>query len=116
MVHFKNRRQGLYYLFLTLLIVKTSISQIDMETFAGKKYGKLYKEINNDSSFVSCRLLTATPNSITGVELYFENDIHYVVSFRKGRLDDGYDCDSFSIRGAKIYVIHYYKGKEYQTG
>ena len=104
-------------LFLTiLLIANTTFSQIKMENYVAKNYGKLYKEVVKDSSFISCRLLTATRNVVTGVELYFKNDVHYVVSFKKGRLDDGYDCDSFSIRGSKVYVIHYYKGKEYQTG
>lgn len=99
-----------------LLIANTSFSQIQMENYVAKNYGKLYKEVMKDSSFVSCRLLTATRNVVTGVELYFKNDIHYVVSFKKGRLDDGFDCDSYSLRTSKIYVIHYYKGKEYQTG
>lgn len=101
---------------IILLLANTSFSQIKMEDYVAKNYGKLYKEVMKDSSFVSCRLLTATRNVITGVELYFKDDVHYVVSFKKGRLDDGYNCDSFAIRGAKVYVIHYYKGKEYQTG
>lgn len=93
-----------------------SFAQIDMEPFAGKRYGSLYKKIKDDSSFVGCRLLTAAPDNITGVELYFKNNINYVVSFKKGKLNDGYNCDSFPIRGAKIYVIHKFKGTEYKEG
>lgn len=104
------------FLCFSLLFANVSFSQIKMEEYVAKNYGKLYKEIINDSSFVGCRLLTATRNVVTGVELYFKDDVHYVVSFKKGRLDDGYDCDSFAIRTSKVYVIHYYKGKEYQTG
>lgn len=104
------------FFFFTLLITTTSFSQIDMEAFAGKSYGALYKEIQKDSTFIGCRLLASTPNSISGVELYFDNEIHYVVSFKKGRLDDSYNCDSFGLRGAKIYVIHSFKDKDYQKG
>lgn len=105
-----------FLIFASFFIGSYSFAQIDMEPFAGKRYGSLYKKIKNDSSFVSCRLLTATPNKVTGVELYFKNNVNYVVSFKKGRLNDGYDCDSFPIRGAKIYVIHKFKGKEYEEG
>jgi len=99
-----------------LFVANTSFSQIDMESFTGKRYGKLYKEVVKDSNFISCRLLTSTPNRISGIELYFKDDVHYVVSFRKGRVDDSYDCDSFAIRTSQVYVIHSFKDKEYQTG
>ena len=103
-------------LFLMLIVTNTSLSQINMESFVGKSYGKLYKEVALDSNFISCRLLTSTPNKISGVELYFKDDVHYVVSFRKGRVNDSYDCYSFAIRAAKVYVIHSFKERVYQTG
>jgi len=103
-------------LFLILSFSQFAIGQLDIEKYAGKKYRSFYKAVSKDSTFVGCRVLRARPNKVTGVELFFKNDIHYVVSFTKGKLDDGYTCESKNLRGMTIYVIHYYKEDVYQNG
>lgn len=104
---------------LILILSATStvgFTQLDMNKFAGKKYNKLYKEIINDSTFTNCSIMNSSTNKVNGIRLFFKNDISYVVSFRKGKLNDTYTCESGPIRAMKIYVIHKYKGTEYQEG
>ncbi len=103
-------------LFTILIGAQNFYSQLNLEDFVGKKYKKLLKVANKDSSFVNCRLLTANPNKVTGVELFFKNNIHYAVNFTKSKLDDSYDCESGAIKRMEIYVIHYYKDDVYQNG
>lgn len=101
---------------LSFSISTTMFSQINMKSNAGKRYKKIYKKLDKDPSFLSCRLLTSIANKVTGVELYFKNNISYVVSFRKGVLNNSYNCDSYNIRTARVYVIHKFIDKEYQEG
>lgn len=103
-------------LIIFLLISSSIFSQMEMEKYAGKKYNKLYQKAYKDSSFVGCRVLVSATNKVNGVELFFKNDIHYVISFKKNKLNDTYTCESGPVRAMKIYAIHHYKGSEYQKG
>lgn len=103
--------------FLAILFISSiGYSQMEVEKYAGKKYNALYKKAYNDTSFMNCRVLTSATGKVNGVELFFKNDIHYIVSFKKSRLNDSYSCESGPVRGMRIYAIHYYKGQEYQKG
>jgi len=104
------------FIFTTLFFSQNYYSQLNLEEFVGKKYKKLLKAVNKDSSFVNCRLLTSNPNKVTGVELFFKNDIHYSVNFTSSKLNDSYNCESGAVKRMEIYVIHYYKGEVYQNG
>jgi len=104
------------FIFATLFFSQNLYSQLNLEDFVGKKYKKLIKAVNKDSTFVNCRLLTSNPNKVTGVELFFKNDIHYSVNFTKSKLNDSYDCESGAVKRMEIYVIHYYKAEVYQNG
>ncbi len=106
----------IFTLLAIFFISNPSFSQINMEKYAGKRYNALYKQVIKDSNFIDCRLLTSATNKANGVELFFKKDIHYTVSFKKSKLNDSYSCESGPVRAMKIYVIHYYKGEEYQEG
>ncbi len=101
---------------LNFFTISCSFAQIDLEPYVGKSYKTLYNKIKKDSTFIGCRMLTSKPNKVNGVELYFKNNINYIISFKKAKLDDGYNCESHPIKGAKIYVIHKFKGTEYKEG